>query len=268
MSSRTVELVVGPLRAMRRAVMWWSIGLGALVALTAAFWPIFKGSTGISSALNNLPAGVLTAFGLEDFGSPAGYLRANLYEILVPILLAAAAATLVSGQTASEEAAGRLEMYLAQPISRRAIYLGRAVAALLGLVVICLALTLVQLVSDWLVDLSIPPGELLSTIALSTCVAILYGSVAFAIACARPRPSLVVAAGIVLAVASYLVVALLSFSPVLDPWSQLSPWSWAFAGDPLEHATDVWRYVAVAVPSIVLVLFGLRAVSERDIAAG
>ena len=87
MSSLQLELVAGPLRSMRRAIVWWSVGMAALVALTLVFWPIFKGSTGITDALNHLPSSVLAAFGLQDFGSPSGYLRANLNEILVPNLL-------------------------------------------------------------------------------------------------------------------------------------------------------------------------------------
>lgn len=268
MSGSSIELVAGPFRAMRRAIVWWTAALAGLVILTDAFWPIFKGSTGISEALNNLPAGILAAFGLQDFGSPAGYLRANLYEILVPILLVAAAVTFVGGQTAGEEAAGRLELYLTQPISRPAIYLGRVLAALLGLVVVTVLLTLVQLASDAAVGLPIALGNLLATIALSMCLAALFGSVAFAIACARPRPSVVYGAGIELAVASYLVVALFSFSPSLEPWSHLSPWSWAFAANPLEQATEFWRYLALILPSVLLVLVGLRAVVRRDIAAG
>ena len=129
-------------------------------------------------------------------------------------------------------------------------------------------LTVVQLVSDTLVGLQMPLGNLLSTIALSMSLANLFGSVAFTIACVRPRPSVVYGAGIELAVASYLVVALFSFSPVLEPWSHLSPWSWAFAGDPLGQATELWRYLVLLIPSIVLVLVGLRVVARRDIASG
>lgn len=268
MNSYQLELVAGPLRSMRRAIAWWSVGLAALVAATDVFWPIFKGSSGITDALNHLPPGVLTAFGLQDFGSPAGYLRANLYEIVVPILLVAVAVTLVGGQTASEEAAGRLELYLAQPVRRWAVFLGRAVAALIGLVAVTLVLAVVQVAMDAVVDLSIDLGDLLSTIVLCAFAGAFYGSIAFAIACARPRPSVVMGAGIELAVLSYLVVALFSFSSVLAPWSQLSPWNWAFAGNPLQRGTDIWRYAALAAPSILFVLLGLRAVSRRDITAG
>ena len=268
MSARSTELVRGPLRSMRRAIVWWSVGLASLVAATVAFWPAFQGSSGISQAIDQLPAGVVSAFGLGDFGTPAGYLRGNLYELFLPLLLAAAAVALVNGQTASEEAGGRLELFLAQPVDRRAIFLGRAIASLLALLVITVVLAAVQVAIDAAVGLQIESGRLLATIALCALLGGLYGSLAFAIAGLRARPSLVLGAGIGLALAGYIVAALFPLSSVLAPWRHVSPWDWAFGGDPLVAATEPWRYVALAVPSLVLVAIGLWSVARRDIAAG
>src|SRR5664279_2979448 len=153
MSPRTLELIAGPLRALRRAAFWWSVGVAGLVAATVAFWPAFKGSSGISQAIDQLPKGVVQAFGLENFGTPAGYLRGNLYELFVPLLLAGAAVALANGQTASEEASGRLELYLAQPVDRRAVFLGRAGAVLVALIAIAIVLAVVQVGVDAAVDL-------------------------------------------------------------------------------------------------------------------
>jgi hypothetical protein len=166
MNGLILELVGGPLRAMRRATFWWSLGLAALIAATISIWPAFKGSSGLSQAIDQLPAGVVQAFGLADFGTPAGFLRANLYDFFVPLLIVIAAVVLVNGQTASEEASGRLELYLAQPIDRRAVLLGRAIAALVALAVISVVLLIVQLGADAAVDLGIDTGYLVSTIAL------------------------------------------------------------------------------------------------------
>ena len=172
MNVRMLELLAVPLRAVRRATLWWALGLAALVAMTMSVWPAFKGSSGISQAIDQLPSGVVQAFGLQDFGTPAGFLRANLYDFFVPLLLAVAAVTLVSGQTASEEAAGRLELYLAQPVGRRAVLLGRVVAALVVLIVISAVLLLAQLASDATVNLSIDTGLVLSTVVLSALLAL------------------------------------------------------------------------------------------------
>ncbi|MGH2407698.1 MAG: hypothetical protein ACRDF7_06445, partial [Candidatus Limnocylindrales bacterium] len=95
---------------------------------TIAFWPAFKGTTALNDALKVLPAGMLEAFGLQDFASPAGYLRGGLYELIVPLMFAAAGVMLANSATASEEDAGRLELFLAQPVTRRAFMTARALA--------------------------------------------------------------------------------------------------------------------------------------------
>ena len=147
------------------------------------------------------------------------------------------------------------------------IYLGRALAALLGLILVSVVLAFVQPACDAVVGLQIPLGNLVATILLSTCLAALFGWVAFATACFHPRPSVVYGAGIELAVASYLVVALFSFSPVLEVGAAYGPGTGPLAGI-LRAGHDLWRYLVLVNPSIALILVGLWADARRDIASG
>ena len=82
-----------------------------------------------------IDAAVDETIGLAGFGTPAGFLRGNLYEFIVPLLLAVAAVAAANGLTAGEEDAGRMETYLSQPITRQALFLGRTVALVAWLVV-------------------------------------------------------------------------------------------------------------------------------------
>ena len=68
-----LALAAAGLRSTRRAIFWWSVALGLTVAATVAFWPAFRGASGISQAIDTLPGPVVQAFGLQDFGSPAGF---------------------------------------------------------------------------------------------------------------------------------------------------------------------------------------------------
>jgi ABC-2 type transport system permease protein len=250
---------------MRRATIWWSLGLAALIAGTISVWPAFKGSSGISQAMDQLPSGVVQAFGLADFGTPAGFLRGNLYDFFVPLLLAAAAVLFVNGQTAGEEASGRMELYLAQPISRRVVLIGRVIAALIALTVVTVIVLLAQLASDAVFDLKIDAGFLVSTIVLSGLLAAFHGSLAVAVAGIRGRTSLVLAIGLGVAFAGLIANSLFPLSSLLAPWRHLSPWDWAFGGNPLEQATELWRYAALAVPSVILTAVGVFAIARRDI---
>jgi len=75
----------------------------------------------------------------------------------------------------------------------------------------------------------------------------------------------VLGVGIGVAIAGCVVASLFPLSSVLAPWRHISPWDWAFGGNPLEQATDLWRYAALAVPSAILTTIGLVAVTRRDI---
>ncbi len=267
MSGSRTELVLGPLRQLRRSILGWGIGLGALVAVTIAFWPAFRGSSGISEAIDQLPAGVIDAFGLAGFGTPAGFLRGNLYEFIVPLLLAVAAVAAANSLTAGEEDAGRLELYLSEPLTRQSVFAGR-VGALVGWMVAMTAIVLlVQLASDAVFGLAIETTKVVPTVVLCGLLALLYGTVALAIAGWLPRPSIVLAIGIAASVAGYLISALFPLSNALDALAGLSPWKWALGGDPLVNGAEPWRFVALILPAIGLVVIGVFGFVRRDVRA-
>ena len=267
MTGSTLGLVTGPLHQMRRSLLGWGIGLGGLVAVTVAFWPAFKGSSGISDAIDQLPSAVVQAFGLAGFGTPAGYLRGNLYEFIVPLLLAVAAVAVANGLTAAEEDAGRLETYLSQPVTRQSVYLGRTLSLTVWLVVLTAWIVLVQLVSDVVVGLEIDTARVISTVVLCGLLALLIGTLALAVAGWLPRPSAVLAIGIAVAVGGYLVAALFPLAVALERLSGLSPWKWALGGDPLANQAEPWRYAALIVPAIALAILGVAGFVRRDVRA-
>ena len=267
MNAAARELVALPVRALRRAVFWWSIGLAAMIVLTMAFWPAFKGSSVIQQGLDMIPPALAQAFGIQDFLSPEGYLRGNLYAILVPLLLVFAAVMATNSQTASEEAAGRLELYLAEPVDRRWLFLGRGIASVVAVAIISGGVFIAQVASNVVGDVRVDIGRLASTVVLSGLLALLHAAIGFAVAGFRARPSLVLATGTVIAIAGYLVAALFPLSDALAPWRHLSPWDWALGGDPLLHAAEAWRYAALIVPTVGLGALGVRAFGRRDVAA-
>jgi ABC-2 type transport system permease protein len=171
------------------------------------------------------------------------------------------------GQTAGEEDSGRLELYLAQPVSRVATLLGRVLAGLAWMVVVGIVVLIGQLAFDAIVGLRIDTGLLVATVCLCTLLGLLHGGLAVAIAGWLPRPSLVIGISLVVAICGYLVGALFPLSDLLAPWRHISPWDWALGGDPLVNATDPWRFLALAGPAVLLVLVGLAGFARRDVRA-
>lgn len=265
MSGPAIELLLGPMRAVRRIGLLWAASLAALVVLTVAFWPSFKGSTSMTDLLDQMPQGLVQAFGLQGFGTAAGYLRGNLYALLVPLLLAGAGIGFANSLTASEEDSGRFEILLAQPVSHRAIFFGRVVAVFAWVCLLTLVTAAMQLVTDPIVDLSVPIDRLVSTLLLCGLLALLHAGMCLTIAGARARPATVLGVGLFVAFAGCTVAALFPLSKPLAPLAHLSPWDWALAGDPLLNSTEAWRYLALGAPAIGLAMLGVYLFGRRDV---
>jgi ABC-2 type transport system permease protein len=263
---KLLELVLLPARSMRRAALSWAVALALIIVATVAFWPAFRGAT-IDQLINQLPSDLVQALGMENFGTPAGWLRGNLYELLVPLLAAIAGILLVNGATASDEDAGRLELLLTQPVRRSNVFLGRVIAAGLWLALIGLVILASQFVSDEVFGLSIESGLVIATIVLSMLLAAFHAGLAFCLAGLTGRPGLVVGVCLAVAIFGYIVSALLPISHELADLARLSPWNWALAADPLVNPTEPWRYLALALPAIVLVVLGTVAFTRRDVRA-
>ncbi|MEO8251656.1 MAG: ABC transporter permease subunit [Chloroflexota bacterium] len=267
MTAQRWELLAIPLRSLRRSGMVWAFSLGALIALTVAFWPAFRSEGDLSKIVDALPQPVIDAFGLADFGSPAGFLRGNLYAVIVPLLVAVAAVLLTNGQTAGEEDSGRMEAYLAQPVSRQSVFAGRVLGAWVWLLVISAVMLVAQLASDAGFGLSIGTDRLVATIVMCLLLGLWYAGLTAMVAGWTARPGLAMGVGIGLVVTGYVVMALFPISNVLAPWRHISPWDWAMGGDPLVNATEAWRYLALAAPALVFSAAGMLAFTRRDIQA-
>jgi ABC-2 type transport system permease protein len=264
-SARWVELIGGPFRASWRAALGWSVAFVLLIVSTMAFWPAFRGSSGITTAIDQLPAPLLTAFGLEGFGTPAGYLRGGLYELVMPLCFAAAGVLFANSATASEEDSGRLELFVSQPVSRAAFFTGRAIAVFAWLGVLTMVALAVQLASDEVFAVPIDAGRVAATVVLCGLLGAFLAGLGLAVAGFVARPQMVLSAGFGIAYTSYLVLALFPISSFLAPWREIAPWGWALGGDPLVNGGDAWRYVLLGVPAVLLAAVGVLAFERRDI---
>jgi ABC-2 type transport system permease protein len=219
----------------------------------------------LQDALELMPAGLLQAFGLEDFASPAGYLKGGLYDVVVPLMFAAAGVMFASSATAGEEDAGRLELWLAQPVTRSAVLAGRVVAVMGWLAVLAVVTLVSQLVSDAVFDLAIADARIVATVGLCALLGGLYAAVAIAVAGVTGRPGPVLSIGLGLALVGYLVAALFPLSDALASWAAISPWDWALAGEPLSESTDPWRFLVLAAATAALLAIGVVAFARRDV---
>ena len=128
------ELLKRGLGAQLRSSLIWGISMVALTASVVAGWPSLSRSGSLDSRVAGLPPDLVSALGLTDFGSPAGFLNGNLYAVFLPLLFTVLGTVQMNALTAGDEDAGRLELLLALPVARPVVYLSRyaGVALVLG----------------------------------------------------------------------------------------------------------------------------------------
>src|SRR3546814_13515242 len=100
-SDVAVELGGRTLRALRRQVLWWMLGIALLMPTTASAWPSLEGSDALDG-FDDMGA-ILEAFGATDLASPSGYLDGQMYALMLPLLLPGMAITLSTGPPAGDE---------------------------------------------------------------------------------------------------------------------------------------------------------------------
>lgn len=264
MSAQVREIVVRGLRTVRRSAVWWTFGLVTFIVINLAFWPSLEDSEALT-AFGDMEA-FLEAFGAQNIATPAGYVDGQVYALLVPLLLSAMSITVVSGLTAGDEAAGRLELVHALPIGRRSVWLGRwatSMLMLLGVAIVSGAVTVASLPVFSLTEVG--ADRIVGATIGCTLLAAFHGSVAYAAAGVGASRGLSAGLGIFVLVAGYIVSFVLPIADSLAGAQEWSPWYWALGDQPVTNGVDIGGLLVVAAITAVLVAIGTAAVERRDI---
>ena len=272
-SSRTtgahvpIEVSLEALRERRRSLLWWTLGVAALVALNVAFYPSVRDDEALSDYAKDLPESVRALFagGELDLASPVGYLNSQVYALMAPLLLLIFSIGAGAAAVAGEEERGTLDLVLTHPVRRRDYVLQR----LLALAVLVTALTLVLLATVALgslaVDLEISFARLVSASVSVGLLALLFGTVALAAGAVRSGRARAIAVAAGLAVASWMFDGLAQAVDALEPWRPLLPYYHALGQNPLREGAQWGGWAILAAATAVLAACAAAGLERRDV---
>lgn len=212
----------------RRAFVWWSLGVLALVGITVAFYPSIKNTPEFEEIFGELPASVETLLGIQGavpLNSPAGYTHSQLFANILPILMIVYSVGLGTRAIAGDEESGVLELMVANPVDRQRVLLERA-GAVAGLVValgILAAVGTIALGTPVGMLEGIGVGGLLAMFGAVTLIALLHGALAFAVGAATGRRGLAIAVAAGVAGGGFVLNGLAALEAA-RPLRFLTPW--------------------------------------------
>lgn len=253
----------------RWAVLGWSVGIGAFIALNILVYSsISSQSHALNQALNDLPGGAKALFGSGngDFLSPVGYLNSKLYYLFLPLMFTMLALSLVRHLLTREEDNGTLELLLARPVSRGTLLLAKLLASLIVLLSVGIISLLVTIASATSIDYDITWLRLTQATAMSLLIASLFGTVGWAlVGLGRLGKLSASAAAGALALASYLFSSLQSFADWLAWPARLLPYHYYHPTAILEGTYNWWNAVGMSIAILILLSFTYLVFRRRDL---
>lgn len=255
------------LKQFRGQILGWGLGVAALGMLLVPFYDVFMGQQeDFLQMVESYPPEMLAFFGdieLTAIATPEGYLNYYLFSFL-PIILGIFAVAAGGGLFASDEEAGRLDLILAHPLARTALFAGR----LLAFVGAALAI----LFLGWLGCIVLLGGSTLTvgvgTLALPFLAVLaqmlIYGTVALLLSMLLPSRRLaVMAAGMVL-VASYVLSSLARLNERLAAVADLLPYEYYQGGRAMSGLNPAW-FAGLLATSAALAALAWWRFLRRDI---
>ncbi len=245
------------LRSRRTSLLAYAIGLALYTIVVVVLYPAFKDATSLDQTLADSP-GLAAVFGVNgSLTSPSGWTNANLYSNFFPLVVLLLTIGYGASTVAGEEEAGRLDLVVALPLSRRRILLEKAATMTAQTAVVCAATFLAMLVGRAF-DLDLDVWNLATTTFGVFLLGLAFGFVALAVGGARGERGAAIGITTVLAAGAYLLSSLAPVVSWLEPWRVVSPFYWAVGDDQLRSGLG-WDG-ALVLAGVAIVALGAAVV--------
>ena len=252
------------LRLRRRMLVGTAVGAAVYLLLIVAMYPAFRHDTSINEMVNANPAAAAALGVSGSITTPSGWLSANLYANIGPLLALLLTIGYGAMAIAGQNADGLLGQVASLPVNRSVIVLQKAAALVVVALVVPLASFGVCLVGPWF-ELTPDWGALLGVTAGLTLLAFDLGALALLVgALTGSRGAAMSTAGAVTA-AAYLVSSLAPAVPAFRSIRWVSPFWWAVGNDQLTHGISAGDLAALVALGVVLVAATAPAFRRLDI---
>jgi ABC-2 type transport system permease protein len=256
-------------RRMRGQMIGWGIGLTLYGLLMVSLYDSIVGIEGFQELIASYPQELMAFFGDADFmaiTTPKGYVGLyyfNYMTVIIGIFAVAACASLLVG----DEEKGILDLVMAHPISRTALFWGRLLGYVAATVVILLVGYLSWFIPSGSSGLDLSWIELLRPFLPLFAQLLLFGTLALLLSMVLPSGRI---AGMItggLLVANYLLLGLSNLNESLKSFVEFTPLYYYQGGDAITELKWGWLAGLLAVSAAFALLAWWRF-QRRDIRVG
>ena len=258
-------LVIARRLLAERRVLVGGVAIGAALtlALQIAMYPSLRDSIGEMS--ENLPEAFTRLVGSGDFASPEGFLQAEAFGTMGPVLVILVAISAASSGLPIAESSGRMTMLATSSVTRRSIALGAALSILGAVTAVVSVYWVTTVIGSSIGGLDIAIGRLTAASVSLWLLGLAVGAVAFCLGGATGSRGPTVGVASTVAVGSFLVYGLLPLSDRLAWGRRISLWYPYADHQPLSRGFDLSNALILVGVVVLGLVSGLILFDRRDL---
>ena len=256
------------LRRFRGQILGWGIGLALLAVLLISIYDSFASEFDQFEELLALYPAEITAFigDITSMTTPEGWVSVEFFSYM-PLILGIFGVLMGSGLLVSHEESGTLDLIMAHPVSRTALFMGRLLAFVTATVAILVITWLGFIVSMTWSSIDIGWGRMwLPHLALLAQL-LLFGTISLFLSMILPSRRLAATTAGLLLVASFFITGLAKINQDLEPFAKLSPLNYYQAQEAFHALNGGWLAGLLAAAVLFAALAWWRF-QRRDIRVG
>lgn len=258
------------LARFRGQILGWGLGLFLLGLLVVPFYDtLAQQREQFEQLMKSYPPELLAFFGdLSEFAvTPESYLSVEFFSYM-PLVLGIFAVLAGSGLLAGDEEKGTLDLLMAYPVSRTAVFTGRLLTFFAATVAI-LAVAWLGLIlpASRSSSLDIGWGEMALPFLSLLAVVFLFGTLGLFLSMALPSRRLAAMASGFLLVASFFITGLARINKDLEAVARLSPLNYYQSGDAIRGLNGEW-FVGLLAAAAIFAGVAWWRFERRDVRVG
>lgn len=250
----------------RRSLFVWSTSLFVLAVVMAALYPTVRNNPQLATLHETYPKALRSLFGISDLTTGVGFMRAEVFSLVAPLLLIVLSVLWGGDLIAGEEDRGTMDILLANPVSRGRVLLEKWAALVVGVSAAGAALAAGLAIAVPAADLHIGAAGVAAAVVSVVMLAILFGTFALGVGAATGRRGMARGLAAMLAVVAYLMSSLADLVSWLKTIRPVSPWYHALGMDPLANGFSLLHLLVPLGLTLLVLLAGIYTFDRRDVA--
>ncbi len=256
------------LRRLRGSTLGWGIGLALYALMMVFFFPSLAGlKQDFLDLISGYPKALTAFFGdITNLLSPVVYMDVYYFGYLAPII-GIFAVSACAGLLTGDEERGLLDLVLAHPVSRTALFWGRLLSVIAALWIVLLLSWLAWAIPAPSVGFDLSWGQLFLPFLPLFAILFLFGALALFLSFLLPSSRAAGTLSGTLLVANFLLMGLSRLYAELKPLVRFTP-LYYYQGGKAANGLNAGWLAGLLGAGLILVLLAWALFLRRDIRVG